>query len=129
MADIKQIQLPDGTSYNLKDTSKVPVAMGSTEANKTVITNAAGSVTTRKLVDGYTVVQSLPTTNIDQNAVYLISQEYDGGGDTPTTGVTYTLSTDSNDNIVLYGSDGSTSSVDVKSIIDDVINDVLGVAY
>lgn len=129
MADIKQIQLPDGTSYNLRDTSKVPVAMGSTEANKTVITNAAGSVTTRKLVDGYTVVQSLPTTNIDQNAVYLISQEYDGGGDTPTTGVTYTLNTDSNDNIVLYGSDGSTSSVDVKSIIDDVINDVLGVAY
>lgn len=123
MADIKQIQLPDGTSYNLRDTSKVPVAMGSTEANKTVITNAAGSVTTRKLVDGYTVVQSLPTTNIDQNAVYLISQEYDGGE------VTYTLSTDSNDNIVLYGSDGSTSSVDVKSIIDDVINDVLGVAY
>lgn len=129
MADIKQIQLPDGTSYNLKDTSKVPVAMGSTEANKTVITNAAGSVTTRKLVDGYTVVQSLPTTNIDQNAVYLISQEYDGGGDTPTTGVTYTLNTDVNDNIVLYGSDGSTSSVDVKSIIDDVINDVLGVVY
>lgn len=129
MADIKQIQLPDGTSYNLRDTSKVPVAMGSTEGNKTVITNAAGSVTTRKLVDGYTVVQSLPTTNIDQNAVYLISQEYDGGGDTPTTGVTYTLSTDSNDNIVLYGSDGSTSSVDVKSIIDDVIDDVLGVAY
>lgn len=129
MADIKQIQLPDGTSYNLRDTSKVPVAMGSTEANKTVITNAAGSVTTRKLVDGYTVVQSLPTTNIDQNAVYLISQEYDGGGDTPTTGVTYTLNTDVNDNIVLYGSDGSTSSVDVKSIIDDVINDVLGVAY
>lgn len=123
MADIKQIQLPDGTSYNLRDTSKVPVAMGSTEANKTVITNAAGSVTTRKLVDGYTVVQSLPTTNIDQNAVYLISQEYDGGE------VTYTLSTDVNDNIVLYGSDGSTSSVDVKSIIDDVINDVLGVAY
>ena len=129
MADIKQIQLPDGTSYNVRDTSKVPVAMGSTEANKTVITNAAGSVTTRKLVDGYTVVQSLPTTNIDQNAVYLISQEYDGGGDTPTTGVTYTLNTDVNDNIVLYGSDGSTSSVDVKSIIDDVINDVLGVAY
>lgn len=123
MADIKQIQLPDGTNYNLRDTSKVPVAMGSTEANKTVITNAAGSVTTRKLVDGYTVVQSLPTTNIDQNAVYLISQEYDGGE------VTYTLSTDVNDNIVLYGSDGSTSSVDVKSIIDDVINDVLGVAY
>lgn len=123
MADIKQIQLPDGTSYNLRDTSKVPVAMGSTEANKTVITNAAGSVTTRKLVDGYTVVQSLPTTNIDQNAVYLISQEYDGGE------VTYTLNTDANDNIVLYGSDGSTSSVDVKSIIDDVINDVLGVAY
>lgn len=129
MADIKQIQLPDGTNYNLRDTSKVPVAMGSTEGNKTVITNATGSVTTRKLVDGYTVVQSLPTTNIDQNAVYLISQEYDGGGDTPTTGVTYTLSTDSNDNIVLYGSDGSTSSVDVKSIIDDVIDDVLGVAY
>ena len=123
MADIKQIQLPDGTSYNLRDTSKVPVAMGSTEANKTVITNAVGSVTTRKLVDGYTVVQSLPTTNIDQNAVYLISQEYDGGE------VTYTLSTDVNDNIVLYGSDGSTSSVDIKSIIDDVINDVLGVAY
>ena len=129
MADIKQIQLPDGTSYNLRDTSKVPVAMGSTEANKTVITNAAGSVTTRKLVDGYTVVQSLPTTNIDQNAVYLISQEYDGGGDTPAPGVTYTLSTDVNDNIVLCGSNGSTSSVDVKSIIDDVINDVLGVAY
>lgn len=123
MADIKQIQLPDGTNYNLRDTSKVPVAMGSTEGNKTVITNATGSVTTRKLVDGYTVVQSLPTTNIDQNAVYLISQEYDGGE------VTYTLSTDVNDNIVLYGSDGSTSSVDVKSIIDDVINDVLGVAY
>ena len=90
--------------------AKLDSAMGSAAANKTVVTDSSGNISTRKLVDGYTIVQALPTTNIDENTVYLIAQEYDGGGGGGGSSVAYTLSI-SGSTITLTGSDGSTSSI------------------
>lgn len=139
MADVSKIQLPGGTTVNVKDTVSgyQKTNMGSSAANQTVITNSTGDMTTRKTVDGYTIVSALPTTNIDENTVYLIQSSIDpgGGGGGGGSGVTYSLSR-TNDTITLTGSDGSTYDVDggltqaeVEALIDTIINDVLGRAY
>lgn len=80
----------------------------------------------------FAIVNSLPTTDIDESKVYLISTNFDPSTYTP---VTYTLSR-SGSNITLTGSNGSTTSVngglttsEVETLIDTKINEVLGVAY
>ncbi len=88
----------------------VKTAQGSGNANKMVYTNSSGNVATRTVVDGYTVVNALPTTNIDTNTVYLIPTSIDPGGG--GGGVTYELSI-SGRTITLTGSDQSTSSIDL----------------
>lgn len=87
-------------------------------------------------MDSFLIVNSLPTTNISSNVHYLIASSIDdtgGGGD--VTVLTYSISR-VNGNIVLTGSDGSTSSAvagltqsEVEDVVDDIINDYLGVAY
>lgn len=111
---------------------KVDSNLGLDEANKTVVTDSDGIVSTRKLTEGYTIVNSLPSTGIDENTVYLISTNYDPSTTTP---ITYSL-TRSGNTITLTGSNGSTTSVNgglttsaVEDLIDTTINDVLGVAY
>ena len=115
--------------------AKADSNLGAGAANKTVVTDSSGNMTTRKAVDGYTIVQSLPTSNIDENTVYLVPSSGGGGGGGGGSGVTYALSR-SGDNIILTGSDGSTSTVDggktgaeVQTMIEDIIEDVLGVSY
>ena len=83
-------------------------AQGSTNANKMVYTNSSGNVAMRTQADGYTVVQSLPSSNIDPNMIYLVPTSIDPGGG--GSGVTYTLSI-SGSTITLTGSDSSTSSI------------------
>ena len=80
----------------------------------------------------FAIVNSLPTTDIDESKVYLISTNFDPSTYTP---VTYTLSR-SGSTIVLTGSNGSVTSADagltstqVEDLIDETINDVLGVSY
>lgn len=76
--------------------------------NKMVYTNSNGDLAARAVVDGYTIVNALPTTNIDTNTVYLISAALD-----PASGwITYTLSINGA-TITLTGSDSSTSSVNL----------------
>lgn len=111
---------------------KVDSNMGPDEANKTVYTDGTGTVATRKLTEGYTIVNSLPTTGIDENTVYLISTNFDPSSYTP---ITYTLSR-SGSTITLTGSNGSITSVngglttsEVEALIDTTINNVLGVSY
>ena len=141
MADISKIIIPNGTELNLKDatarSTMQPKDLGSTDANKTVITNSSGVISTRKLVEGYTIVAALPSSNIDQNTVYLIPVEADtgGGGGGSGEAVIYVLSR-SNDTITLSGSNGSSQSVDgglteleVREVVADIIDDALGVAY
>lgn len=143
MADISKVTVPNGTTYDLKDatarSTMQPKNLGTTDANKTVITNSTGVITTRKLVEGYTVVAALPSSNIDQNTVYLIPVEADsggsGGGGDSGDAIIYVLSR-SGDTITLTGSNGSTYSVDgglteteVRTVVADIIDDALGVAY
>lgn len=85
-------------------------AQGSTNANKMMYTNGSGTVSTRTVADGYTVVNALPTQNISENTVYLIPTSIDPGGG--GGGVTYELSI-SGKTITLTGSDQSTSSIDL----------------
>lgn len=110
---------------------------GNLDANETVITDSTGSLTSRKVVEGYTIVQTLPTADIDTNMVYLIPTEYDtaGGGGEGGTTVLYSL-TRSNGSIILNGTDGTSSSVDgglttseVQTLIDETIDPALGVRY
>lgn len=49
------------------------------DANEMLITDSQKNVTTRKLVDGYTIVGALPATP-DENVVYLIASGSDSGG-------------------------------------------------
>lgn len=116
---------------------KVDSNLGTDEADKTVITDSDGAVSTRKLTEGYSIVDSLPSTGISENVVYLIPSEYDdsGGGGGGGSSLTYTLSRSGN-TITLTSSSGATSSVDggltsaeVQSLIEDTIEDVLGRAY
>lgn len=111
MADISNVTLLDGNTYNLKDE------------------NARLEVGTRIK---YVLANQLPATGADEYTVYLIPTDFapSGGG-----GTTYTLSR-ANNIITLTGSDSSTSSVDggltqtaVEDLIDTTINNVLGVAY
>lgn len=88
----------------------VKTAQGSANANKMVYTNSSGTVSTRTVADGYTVVSALPTQNISENTVYLIPTSIDPGGG--GGGVTYELSI-SGRTITLTGSDQSTSSIDL----------------
>lgn len=135
MADISKITLPDGSTYDIKDNSKQPIitangllkANGSgnvtaaiagtdyqepienLDPNKMVYVNTEGDLAARPVVDGYTIVNQLPASNIDTNTVYLIPSSIDprgGGGG----GITYTLSI-SGATITLTGSDSSTSSI------------------
>lgn len=82
--------------------------LGNSAANKTLYTDSSGNVSTRKVVEGYTLVNSLPTQNIDENTVYLIPTVLDtpGGGNY----VEYSISISGNV-ITLTGTDGSTSTV------------------
>lgn len=100
MAKVSQIKLPDGTLFDINDASKLPSQLQN--GNETVITDSSGNIITRKKVDGYTVVEQLPTTNIDQNVVYLIAEEFDG------------------DNL---------SEARILVLINQVINDILGRQY
>ena len=100
MAKVSQIKLPDGTLLDINDASKLPSQLQN--ANETVITDSSGNIITRKKVDGYTVVEQLPTTNINQNVVYLIAEEFDG------------------DNL---------SEARILALINQVINDILGRQY
>lgn len=136
MANISQIQLPNGDLYNIRDTSKqeivtasgilkgdgtgnVTAAVAGTDyqppienldPNKMVYVNNSGNLAARPVVDNYTVVSALPTTNVDRNTVYLIPTAIDprSGGE----GITYTLSI-SGATITLTGSDSSTSSINL----------------
>lgn len=53
---------------------------GNLDANETVITDSTGSLTSRKVVEGYTIIQTLPTVDIDTNMIYLVPTEYDVAG-------------------------------------------------
>ena len=100
MAKVSQIKLPDGTLLDINDASKLPSQLQN--ENETVITDSSGNIITRKKVDGYTVVEQLPTTNIDQNVVYLVETSID---------------------------DGVITEADVRNILYDVIEEVLGRTY
>lgn len=109
---------------------KVDSNLGPDEAEKTVITDSNGTVTTRKLTEGYSIVEELPTTGISENLVYLIPSEFDGGGGGGGSTLTYTLSRSGN-TITLTSSSGTTSSVDgglpsstvIPSKVSDLQND------
>ncbi len=110
MADISNVTLLNGNTYNLKDE------------------NARLEVGTRIK---YVLANELPATGADEYTVYLIPTNFAPSGG----GTTYTLSR-ANNVITLTGSDSSTSSVDggltqsaVEDLIDTTINNVLGVAY
>lgn len=81
MADISQIKLPNGTTYDIKDA---------------VARSSSGGV-------DFTIVNSLPTLDIDEKKVYLISTNFDSS---------------------VY-----LTEQEIRAIIDDVINDTLGVSY
>ena len=83
--------------------------LGSSAANKMLYTDSSGNVSTRKVVEGYTIVNVLPTQNIDENTVYLIPSSVDPGGGGGSA-IEYSLSISGNV-ITLSGTDGSTSSV------------------
>lgn len=111
MADISKINSLDGnTTYNIKD------ATARTELEQKI---------------EYVIVNELPSSNIDEQTVYLVPATFTPGAQP----LTYTLSR-ANNTITLTGSDSSTSSVDggltqsaVEDLIDTTINNVLGVAY
>lgn len=79
----------------------------------------------------FEIVQALPTSNIDENTIYLIEN-----GETTVPGVvTYAISK-VGDNVVLTGSNGSTSSVaagltaqEVQAMIDEAVTDALEASY
>ena len=79
----------------------------------------------------FEIVQALPTSNIDENTIYLIEN-----GETTVPGVvTYAISK-VGDNVVLTGSNGSTSSVaagltaqEVQAMIDAAITSALEASY
>lgn len=80
----------------------------------------------------FDIVNSLPTSNIDEKKVYLISTNFDPSTYTP---ITYSISRNGS-TIILSGSNGSSTSInggltsdDVETLIDNKINEVLGVAY
>lgn len=81
MADISQIKLPNGTTYDIKDV---------------VARSSSGGV-------DFIIVNSLPTSGIDEKKVYLISTNFDSS---------------------VY-----LTEQEIRAIIDDVINDTLGVSY
>ena len=81
--------------------------LGSSAANKMLYTDSSGNVSTRKVVEGYTLVNSLPTQNIDENTVYLIPTVLDTPGGNY---IEYSISISGNV-ITLTGTDGSTSTV------------------
>lgn len=142
MANISTITLPDGSIYELRDNSKqevinatgilkgdgqggVTAAVSGTDyqtpienlaPNKMVYTTSTGDLAARPVVDGYTIVNALPTTDIDTNTVYLISSALD-----PVSGwITYTLSING-ETITLTGSDSSTSSINLPIYTGTVV--------
>lgn len=142
MANISTITLPDGSIYELRDNSKqevinatgilkgdgqggVTAAISGTDyqtpiedlaPNKMVYTTSTGDLAARPVVDGYTIVNALPTTDIDTNTVYLISSALD-----PVSGwITYTLSING-ETITLTGSDSSTSSINLPIYTGTVV--------
>lgn len=109
--------------------------------NETVITTADGQMTSAPLSDRFQIVQTLPTTNIDDNIVYLVpngtySGSSSGSGSGSGSGLTYTLSK-SGSTITLTASNGVTSSVSdvgltqaqVQALIDATITTALSTAY
>lgn len=83
----------------------------------------------------FEIVQALPTSNIDENTIYLIENGETGGGG-GGSGITYAISK-SGSTITLTGSDGSTSSVtvnemtatEVQAMIDAAITSALEASY
>lgn len=161
MANISKITIPSGITYDLKDSS---VPDWAKQSNKPTYTASEVGATTTSDVNSLIasaigdihsfnieVVQTLPTTDIDDHTIYFVpkgvetnniyneyiyvNNSWEHIGDTALTLVTYTLSRNNNI-ITLAGSDSSTSSVDggltqteVENLIDTTINNVLGVAY
>lgn len=110
-------------------------------SNETVITTADGQMTSAPLSDRFQIVQTLPTTNIDDNIVYLVpngtySGSSSGSGSGSGGGLTYTLSK-SGSTITLTASNGVTSSVtdvgltqaQVQALIDATITTALTTQY
>lgn len=129
-------------SYTASEVGAVPTSGGTMTGALTLSGAPTANLhaATKKYVDDglsgisgvdYEIVTSLPATGAD-DTVYLISTGFDPSTYTP---VTYTL-TRSNNNIILTGSDGTSNTVNggltatqVEDLIDQTINDVLGVAY
>lgn len=125
----------NGTQYDL--VGDVIPDLGS---NETVITDEYGILRSAPFVDRYEIVQELPTTNIDQNVVYLVSTgESSGGGSGSgsSSSLTYNLirTPSTSQNITLTASNGTSSSVEalnstqVQALIDSTITTALSTSY
>lgn len=125
----------NGTQYDLVG-DVIPDLGG----NETVITDEYGILRSAPFVDRYEIVEQLPTTNIDQNVVYLVatgessgSGSGSGGGSNLTYGLSRSPSTSKN--ITLTASNGTSSSVEalnetqVQALIDATITTALNTAY
>lgn len=106
MADVSKIKLPNGTTYNIKDTNAVPASGGTF----TGPVNFTDSVDIDELTTGDLVVTGSAsfTNNIQANTINGVAV-----GTTPKfTDTTYTLSM-SNNRITLTPSSGTASYVDL----------------
>ena len=132
---------PNVTTYRYDLVGDVIPELG---GNETVITDDYGNLDSRPLSGSFEIVQNLPTTNIDNNKVYLVpTGTYSGGsgsgsgsGSGGGSGLTYTLSK-SGSTITLTASNGTTSSVtdvgltqvEVQTLIDATITAALSTSY
>ena len=125
----------NGTQYEL-----VGDVIPDLNDNEMVITDENGQLDSRKFVDSYQIVEQLPTSNINQNVVYLVATgESSGGGSGSGSGsnLTYGLSRtpSTSQNITLTASNGTTSSVEalnstqVQALIDSTITTALTTSY
>ena len=69
----------DEDGLNIKNNYLKTGTNSSLDANEMLITDNQKNVTTRKLVEGYSIVQALPATP-DENIIYLIENGIDSGG-------------------------------------------------
>jgi hypothetical protein len=123
--------LYNGTQYEL-----VGDVIPDLGKNKTVITDKNGMLSSRPFADAYVIAATLPTTNIDNNVVYLVptGESGTGGGSSSASSTTYGLSRNGF-NITLTGSDGTTNSVEattrtqVQELIDSTITVALSTTY
>lgn len=123
--------LYNGTQYEL--VGDVVPYLG---RNKTVITDGNGMLSSRPFADAYVIAATLPTTNINNNVVYLVptGESGTGSGGSSASSTTYGLSRSGFD-VTLTGSDGTTNSVEattrtqVQDLIDATITTALNTAY